>query len=229
MQHITSHSLDALLLYLDKKAKVILGEIEKADTPKTSLLHYTSNYEGLRGILSSRALWLSDYYHLNDNNEIKASLEVTKESIKDFNEKHSLEGQFNDLSEKLEWLIGDRTSRIHLGDVEGAQEQAMYKNIYSTFNENSYIPHTLSFCIHQEHPYAWKHYASTGQGFAIEFRKEFFQPRATLPTPSEPYIMGLRVLYAKEAFRDLVTSFLELGAQYPLNNIEQTKPYIASV
>lgn len=67
--------------------------------PQEALFHYTS-YDGLHGIIGTTKLWLTDYKHLNDNQELKdfklwlnyEIIERHGKYVDKFRSSHKLEG-----------------------------------------------------------------------------------------------------------------------------------------
>jgi DUF2971 family protein len=125
--------------------------LESHARPSGPLFHYT-NKAGLVGILQSQQLWLTEYAKLNDAHEIQYGVQIIREHI--FSQV---------ISENIRLFWDSIFTDIH----------TIVSNIFDFY--------ICSFCMEQNHPYAWQNYANDGAGFSIGFKKEFFIGYTELP------------------------------------------------
>lgn len=126
-----------------------VDRFHKKKLPKDTLYHYTS-YTGLKGIIKSQELWLTDYRDLNDTSEIKNSLEQIEELIKNVTKSSYYKNIFWDEFFKL------------------------FKDV---LNPDTYKIYICSFCKQKDYLPAWEKYGDNAAGFAIGYRKKFFEPK----------------------------------------------------
>jgi Protein of unknown function (DUF2971) len=72
------------------------------------LYHYTSQ-EGLLGILSTKTIWATDLYYLNDVTEFKHAMGLVNEELKDFGRKFDIPS--STIAKTLRWLAGESDQR----------------------------------------------------------------------------------------------------------------------
>lgn len=218
--------MSAIVGKFKKDLNNLWAEICKKNAFQGERLHHYTSYEGLKGILTSRTLWLTAYPYLNDPREIVASLEIIKVAIEDTNKpdshwkekprspldsyrntkKHKLVS-FKKLFLKLDRLIKPRTSPLNKEQF-GSKCSDEKENIHKT------IPYVFSFCEQSDYDYVWEKYGDNKKGFSIEFKKEFFQPNgapAIEPDGASHCFHLCKVSYEKKSFLEKINSLLELA------------------
>lgn len=128
---------------LNEALKVLLNKHDEVQTPKETLFHYTS-FLGLKGILESRCIWLTDYKYLNDSSEIEHGKYLILQCI----DKH-----LNKVNPKLNNFL-----KVFISDIVARG--------YKTF--------IISYCSSGDYLPAWRYYSDNGAGFSIGFKKEYF-------------------------------------------------------
>lgn len=125
----------------------LLSELEYRDLPPT-IYHYTTDI-GLRGILESGKLWLTDIFALNDPSELRHGYQLATSSLTNEVENGPEEyRQFaNDFIGALEHEKEDR---------EGIERSAHY--------------FVCSFSKDGNDLGQWRAYADDGRGYALEFK-----------------------------------------------------------
>lgn len=169
--------------------------LEKNARPTESVYHYTT-WNGLKGILESQELWLTDYVHLNDSSEIHYAIELIVKYVLT--------------------LATDHNMRIFWEDV--------FFHIRNTFLAE-YDFFIFSCCMKPNYLYAWRTYGDDGAGFAIEFKKEFFTGGSfVLEHDGAPMFCRTTVYYGlddvlKEPIGELVKNVeAQLRSENVLNN-----------
>lgn len=162
-----------------KKLDEDLEKIHNKYNEKPPLYHYTI-YEGLKGILESKTIWLSDYRCLNDPTEIHYALSILIDHIKI----KSIQKTFK-TKELWEKIIDKYPEFIKANDI--------------------YI---CSFCRQPDYLPAWRWYGDNGKGFAIGFRKEYFEPRETEDEDWKIFTKGVN--YDKNDFIKMLDEMIKI-------------------
>jgi Protein of unknown function (DUF2971) len=110
--------------------------------PSSLLYHYTSE-EGLKGIVGSGQLWLSDLSTSNDPRDIHLGIETVRRIVEGILSEPSLSWKFFDVSKLTD-------------------------NVIKYFNHSRC--YTVCFTSHQDNISMWREYADAGRGFVIGFR-----------------------------------------------------------
>ena len=163
-----------------------------------STLYHYTNWGGLIGILSSRTLHFTSCWDLNDKREIEYSFDIIADVIK---------------------------------NVIGAEHAEVWSKILDRFKEilrDKYQWYLASFCEVKDNLPTWQTYANNCRGFAIGFRKEFFQPHASTNSDENDFTyVYTKIDYDKgnaskqyePIIRDFYNHFLAFGETYDGNNI----------
>ena len=141
---IEQEKIDLIFENIDRACQKLVDDLSisnnKSKTPN-SVFHYTSDF-GVKGILESKKLFLSDAYNLNDPSELRHGISI----LANFLEK-----------KKANHLIFE-----HLN--EGYSK--FVKNIENLPHAYCYI---LSFSLVGDDLSQWRAYADNGRGYSIEF------------------------------------------------------------
>ncbi|MFZ1006610.1 MAG: DUF2971 domain-containing protein [Candidatus Sulfotelmatobacter sp.] len=141
----------------DGKAREIikskLGHLENAPPPPT-IYHYTDDL-GLRGILESGQLWLTDIFGLNDPSELKHGFSVAIETLA----KRAAEGP--------------RVSQIFARDFALLLERGGIEQVAHFF--------LCAFSSRGDDLGQWRVYADNGRGYALGFEAKSLEEGFTKP------------------------------------------------
>jgi hypothetical protein len=135
---------DALAKFNAEAKRILdssLGYLASVEPP-TTIYHYT-NDAGLRGILESGQLWLTDVFDLNDPSELNHGF---SQAIKVLNSKAS---------------VGPPESRIFAERFEAFAKAGYIQKIAHFF--------VCSFSAHKDDLGQWRAYADNGRGYAMAF------------------------------------------------------------
>ena len=153
----------------------------------TQLFHYT-NLDGLKGILKSRALWLSHISSLNDPIEIEHGQQI--------------------IAEIINQAIDDEENEL----IELFYRQLLIQ--VNAFGNTLFIPFIACFCSDGDLLSQWRAYADQGGGYSIGFN---FTDSVRVKSESEdfeevdegyfPYLR--KVIYEREEKEHFVNNFLE--------------------
>lgn len=134
----------------DSEGKVIpiqISDIPSSNlfvsTPPEKLFHYT-NYEGAKGIIESKSIWLTKLAYLNDRSELKLAIELFQEKV------HSL-------SQKL----------VCAETISFLEETAKQLESFSSTNIC-----VASFCEDGDLLSQWRSYGNNGSGVAMVFNSD---------------------------------------------------------
>lgn len=184
---------------MQSQDEIVIGEIDRFCEPlykkylepykiindEAIIYHYTS-FEGLKGILSSKRLWLTDFRHLNDPSEINYSLSIIEQQI---NRKTSPDK--NILKNYL------------LPGIKLAIEKSIMATIsFCESNKADYLP-------------AWRWYGNDGIGFTIGIRTKLIQQfRDNNNDSSLWFFNDYKINYARHSdFQDYVDKILDLAVE----------------
>lgn len=126
---------------------------EMAPTPGSFKLYHYTTYEGLKGILESKKLWLTDYRYLNDPTEILYGRDIIIKAIKSYN------------------------STIPLSSSHQFYEKII--EFYPDFVKKNEI-YIFSFCEEKDYYPAWRFYGEEGNGFSIKFNSNLVKEIETV-------------------------------------------------
>jgi hypothetical protein len=167
--------------YETESAKLLYQYGKSTETSlKGPLYHYTKQ-SVLESILKKRQFWFTDYRYLNDPMEVMLAHNVIRETIKDFCKKSRFKPVF--------WNN--------------------FLDMYLRFISPLSI-YTFSFCEKQDHLPAWRWYGDNGVGYALGFRKGYFQADS-IPTDTEAKIALLKIDYEEEDFTKKIRGFLPVA------------------
>ena len=170
---------------------------ESNNIPASDLFHYT-DFNGLKGIISSKQLWMTHYQYLNDPSEVRYALHTIIEIIKK-NIKASSNAQF------WENFLAFFSNGISGTDI-----------------------FVLSFCQNGNYLPAWRWYADDGAGFSIGFKKKYkyFEPYILRKkSPSEPICKFEEISYVQpntmSHLTECIEKLIQLTEQYLSSNQEE--------
>ncbi len=110
--------------------------------PKDRLYHYT-NDDGLRGILKSGQLWLTDVFKLNDPSEVSHGFDIGVKAL---------------------------TSSVANGTPQSKEFARVLEAFYNRVGiQGSAKFFVCSFSWHEDDLCQWRAYADNGRGYALEF------------------------------------------------------------
>lgn len=156
--------------------------------PSEAVLYHYTSFDGLKGIIESRCLWLTHFRYLNDTSEIVYARDEVLKKIEEI-----LRNQLTDLEEHLQWQMFRQT----------------FKNMIET-NMNFYI---FSFCVKPNYLPAWRWYAANGCGVAIGFRKELFIQKSADHTNDSKRMVSFHKVYyeiANKAVKNLIENLIKI-------------------
>ncbi len=122
----------------------LLDERDVRDTPSGPLFHYTS-FSGLKGILESRAIWLTPHRNLNDPSEIEHGKNIILSCIEN--------------------SIKKRNCKMH----------SFLCDFLKDIVEKGYRTFITSFCDKEDYLPAWRYYGDDGAGYSIGFKNSYFK------------------------------------------------------
>jgi hypothetical protein len=134
---------DALSAFDDRAAEIVVSFIRPLDIqePPTTVFHYTNDV-GLRGILETGRLWLSDIFSLNDPSELR----------------HGISRAVSILMDKAG--SGPRETKVFADDFATFLDRGV---------EISAHFFVLSFSSDGDDLGQWRAYSDNGRGYALEF------------------------------------------------------------
>lgn len=179
----------------DQKAEQInrsfLDSLEKRGTPET-IYHYTDD-NGLRGILESGTLWLSDIFSLNDPSELHHGF---SHAIKILEAKADPRSP---VSKELADIIGE------------------FHKSGKTRESGHFL--TCSFSLDGDELGQWRAYADNGRGYALAFDTESLE-RAFVTKDRSGFAQTFPLTYDDNALVHLLDQIIEPGlalADFPID------------
>jgi hypothetical protein len=146
---------------------------EARSTPQEPLYHYTGE-AALRGIIESQRLWCFIHNRQKDQEEVKFSLKVARQAIRE--EVHKARPHSGSLLSGLDGMLD------------------------AVFDDQRFDFYFSSFTSHRDDASQWTEYGDQRRGFAIGFSPCLFQPdqKQLLPFPADNVFVG-KVIYGKDA------------------------------
>jgi len=167
--------------------------------PREPIFQYTS-FEGFKGILRSKSLWLSDLRSLNDPRELVLGLGKVRNIAEEL------------LQENPEW---------------GTQQLRKKLERSYSFVQNTNL-FTASFCPKGDSMPLWQHYGDTGKGVAIGFRPRAILDMAGRLQKVEYLSDDSPLGDLKQALRKVIEPFGRLDGKVSLENEISLSAAIAS-
>ena len=178
---------------LIKSNEKFLKKISSVKIPSL-ITHYT-NDEGLRGILSTRELWLTNVFNLNDPSEIKFGVNRAIEILNKLSKNGTSDQRY----------FADRFSHIYRNSIERAAHF-----FACSFSKNS------------DELGQWRAYGDDGRGYSIEFKTELLEKAFELehqPVPGTNSVFDVR--YNNAEIVKIQTKLV--SSAFPLINLPQQK------
>ncbi len=175
-----------------------LGTLQARNAPET-IYHYTNDV-GLKGILESGKLWLTDIFNLNDPSELRHGFRRATE-------------------------IWGGKGLYGWGEAEGIA--AVFERFYNDakFREFAHS-FTCSFSSDGDDLGQWRAYADNGRGYAIGFDRQALES-AFIRKGVSPFAQTLSVTYDDERLADLQGQIVEKALS--LTNLPTEKGLSAPV
>jgi len=167
--------------------------------PNATLFQYTS-FDGFKGIIDSKSLWLSDLRSLNDPRELILGLGKVRSVVDEL------------LNEKPSWGTAQIRKKL----------QRSYDFVRST---NLF---TASFCPKGDSMPLWQHYGDAGRGVSIGFRPRAILDMVGRLQKVEYLSDSSPLADLKETLSEVIEPFGRLGKNVSLENELSLPSVIAS-
>jgi hypothetical protein len=163
-------ALEAFVKRIQKRALAV-----SVDEPvQVPAFHYT-NADGVRGILQSKAIWLTDILHLNDPSELKFGMDPARARLHEHLQKST-----NELAKRF------------LSDLD----LLITKDVFDVFGF-----YVASFSLDGDHLDQWRAYADNGRGYCIEFSKSIFTGESLAANPAGR-VLPVRIEYGRDTIEN---------------------------
>jgi hypothetical protein len=163
-------ALEAFVKRIQKRALAV-----SVDEPvQVPAFHYT-NADGVRGILQSKAIWLTDILHLNDPSELKFGMDPARARLHEHLQKST-----NELAKRF------------LSDLD----LLITKDVFDVFGF-----YVASFSLDGDHLDQWRAYADNGRDYCIEFFKSIFTGESLAANPAGR-VLPVRIEYGRDTIEN---------------------------
>jgi len=173
--------IEAVLKKFDSDVEQMVKDALDGHEAPATIYHYTNDV-GLKGILESGRLWLTDIFNLNDPSELRHGFHGIIEAWKG-------KGFYG-------WA-----------EAEGIAAFLKYLDEDAKFREAAHL-FTCSFSADGEDLGQWRAYADDGRGYALGFDRAALE-RAFIQVESPSFAQAFRIQYDNDRLTDLQNKIVE--------------------